>query len=65
MHESVKESEVLPALLRQKTITKEVLLPASGQLHLASSVYMGNSTETVAFQVYEILKINQEFLQFF
>ncbi len=26
---------------------------------------MGNSTETVAFQVYEILKINHEFLQFF
>ncbi len=28
-------------------------------------VYMGSSTETVAFQVYEILKINYEFLQFF
>ncbi len=27
--------------------------------------YMGSSTETVAFQVYEILKINHEFLQFF
>ncbi len=27
--------------------------------------YQGNSTETVAFQVYEILKINLEFLQFF
>ncbi len=26
---------------------------------------MGSSTETVAFQVYEILKINHEFLQFF
>ncbi len=25
---------------------------------------MGSSTETVAFQVYEILKINYEFLQF-
>ncbi len=28
-------------------------------------LYMGSSTETVAFQVYEILKINHEFLQFF
>ncbi len=27
--------------------------------------YLGSSTETVAFQVYEILKINHEFLQFF
>ncbi len=27
--------------------------------------YMGNSTETVALQVYEILKIDHEFLQFF
>ncbi len=26
--------------------------------------YMGSSTETVAFQVYEILKIDQEYLQF-
>ncbi len=25
---------------------------------------MGSSTETVAFQVYEILKINHEFFQF-
>ncbi len=25
----------------------------------------GSSTETIAFQVYEILKIHQEFLQFF
>ncbi len=29
------------------------------------NTYMGSSTETVAFQVYEILKINHEFLQFF
>ncbi len=28
-------------------------------------MYMGSSTETVAFQVYEILKINHEYLQFF
>ncbi len=28
-------------------------------------VYMGSSTETVAFQVHEILKINREFLQIF
>ncbi len=28
-------------------------------------VHVGSSTETVAFQVYEILKINHEFLQFF
>ncbi len=27
--------------------------------------YMSSSTETVEFQVYEILKINHEFLQFF
>ncbi len=27
--------------------------------------YMGSSTETVAFQEYEILKIDHEFLQFF
>ncbi len=27
--------------------------------------YLGSSTETVAFQVYEILKIDHEFLQFF
>ncbi len=27
--------------------------------------YTGTSTETVAFQVYEILKIDYEFLQFF
>ncbi len=27
--------------------------------------YMGSSTETVAFQVYEILKTDHEFLQFF
>ncbi len=27
--------------------------------------YMGSSTETVAFQVYEILKIDHEFFQFF
>ncbi len=26
---------------------------------------MGSSTETVAFQLYEILKIDHEFLQFF
>ncbi len=26
---------------------------------------MGSSAETVAFQVYEILKINHKFLQFF
>ncbi len=26
---------------------------------------MGSSTETVAFQVYEILKMDHEFLQFF
>ncbi len=26
---------------------------------------MGSSTETVAFQVHEIFKINHEFLQFF
>ncbi len=26
---------------------------------------LGSSTETVAFQVYEILKIDHEFLQFF
>ncbi len=29
------------------------------------SKYTGSSTETVAFQVYEILKMNHEFLQFF
>ncbi len=28
-------------------------------------VNKGSSTETVAFQVYEILKINHKFLQFF
>ncbi len=28
-------------------------------------LYTGGSTETVAFQVYEILKIDHEFLQFF
>ncbi len=28
-------------------------------------MYLGTSTETVAFQVYEILKIDHEFLQFF
>ncbi len=28
-------------------------------------IYMGSSIETVAYQVYEILKINHEFLQFF
>ncbi len=28
-------------------------------------MYAGCSTETVAFQVYEILKIDHEFLQFF
>ncbi len=27
--------------------------------------YLGSSTETVAFQVYEILKIDHQFLQFF
>ncbi len=32
---------------------------------LKSCKHMGSSTETVAFQVYEILKINHEFLQFF
>ncbi len=30
-----------------------------------NKIYMGSSTETVAFQVYEIWKINHEFLQFF
>ncbi len=30
-----------------------------------SKLHMGSSTETVAFQVYEILKIDHEFLQFF
>ncbi len=29
------------------------------------TTYMGSSTETVAIQVYEILKIDPEFLQFF
>ncbi len=29
------------------------------------NMYMGSSTETVAFQVYEILKIDHEFLQLF
>ncbi len=33
--------------------------------HGATSVQLGSSTETVAFQVYEILKIDHEFLQFF
>ncbi len=28
-------------------------------------IWLGNSRETVAFQVYEILKIDHEFLQFF
>ncbi len=28
-------------------------------------MYGGSSTETVAFQVYEILKIDHEFLQLF
>ncbi len=28
-------------------------------------VYLGSSTEIVAFQVYEILEIDHEFLQFF
>ncbi len=28
-------------------------------------MYMDSSTETVAFQVFEILKINHKFLQFF
>ncbi len=28
-------------------------------------LFLGSSTETVAFQVYEILKINHKFLQFF
>ncbi len=28
-------------------------------------LYLGSSTETVAFQVYEILKIDYEFLQLF
>ncbi len=32
---------------------------------LMRKICMGSSTETVAFQVYEILKINHEFLQFF
>ncbi len=32
---------------------------------LDSIIYMGSSTETVAFQMYEILKIDHEFLQFF
>ncbi len=32
---------------------------------MGAIMYMGSSTETVAFQVYEILKINHEFLQFF
>ncbi len=36
--------------------------PAAPQfLHLR----MGSSTETVAFQAYEIIKIDHEFLQFF
>ncbi len=30
-----------------------------------SKIYTGSSTETVAFQVYEILKIDHEFLKFF
>ncbi len=33
--------------------------------HEKVTVYMGRSTETVGFQVYEILKSNHEFLQFF
>ncbi len=32
---------------------------------LYSEEYLGSSTETVTFQVYEILKIDHEFLQFF
>ncbi len=35
------------------------LPPANPEAH------MGSSTENVAFQVYEILKIDHEFLQFF
>ncbi len=30
-----------------------------------NELYAGSSIETVAFQVFEILKINHEFLQFF
>ncbi len=32
---------------------------------LKPQMYMGSSTETAAFQVYEILKIHHEFHQFF
>ncbi len=35
------------------------------QMYSYVCMYMGSSIETVAFQVYEILKINHEFLQFF
>ncbi len=33
--------------------------------HTYVCMYVGSSRETVAFQVYEILKIDHEFLQFF
>ncbi len=34
-------------------------------LNRMAQLCMGSSTETVAFQVYEVLKIDHEFLQFF
>ncbi len=50
---------------KQPGCVKLHILMASVREFLDSTTYLGSSTETVAFQVYEILKIDHEFLQFF
>ncbi len=51
--------------IQKKIKIYDQIIKILAQLWQVVNSYMGSSTETVAFQVYEILKINHEFLQFF
>ncbi len=47
-----------------ETFTRSADVGNTAHHRVPKNSYEGSSTETVAFQVYEILKINHEFLQF-
>ncbi len=49
----------------RKHIPEEAFQECFNSWNARMEKYVGSSTETVAFQVYEILKIDHEFLQFF
>ncbi len=56
------EENIEPSTIKSRQVSKK-----KKKKKKMKSVYlcMGSSIETVAFQVYEIVKINHEFLEFF